>query len=160
MTKSLLPQRRIAARVLKVGVHRVWMDPDSLDEIEKALTAEDIKKLVKERKIWKRPIKGVSRHRARYREIQRRKGRRRGPGKKKGSKKARMGGSMIWVEKIRAIRKILRRLRDEGFISRKDYNHMRRMAKAGFFRSKSHVLTYIGERRLNLRPLEEFQLKK
>ncbi len=160
MTKSLLPQRRIAARVLKVGVHRVWMDPDALDEIEKALTAEDIKKLVDERKIWKKPIKGVSRHRARYREIQRRKGRRRGPGKKKGSKKARMGGSMVWVERIRAIRKILRRLRDEGFISRKDYNHMRRMAKAGFFRNKAHVLVYIRERRLNLKPLEEFSLKK
>jgi len=149
----------MAAEILKVGENRVWMDPDALDEIEKALTKEDIKKLIEERKIWKRPIKGVSRHRARYRELQRRKGRRRGPGKKKGSKKARMGGTMIWVMRIRAIRKILRRLKDEGYISRKVYNRLRRMAKAGFFRNKAHVITYIHERRLNLKPLDDFMKK-
>ncbi|MGQ4892299.1 MAG: 50S ribosomal protein L19e [Candidatus Njordarchaeia archaeon] len=160
MTKSLAPQRRIAASVLKVGENRVWMDPEALEDVEKALTREDIRKLVKERKIWKRPVKGVSRHRARFREMQRRKGRRRGPGKKKGSKSARMGGTMVWVIKIRAIRKILRQLKDEEVITRRVYNHLRRMAKAGFFRNKAHVITYIQERRLNVKPLDEFIKKK
>ena len=160
MTKSLAPQRRIAAHILKVGVNRVWIDPEAIDEVEKALTREDIERLIRERKIWKHPIKGVSRHRARYREIQRRKGRRRGPGKKKGAKKARMGGTMVWVIRIRAIRKILWKLRDEGIITRKVYNHLRRMAKAGFFRNKAHVITYIQERRLNVKPLDEFIKKK
>ncbi len=156
MTKSLLSQRRIAARILKVGENRVWIDPEALDEVEKALTGEEIKKLIEERKVWKRPIKGVSRHRARFREMQRRKGRRRGAGKKKGSKKARMGGTLIWVTRIRAIRKILRRLKDDEVITRRVYNHLRRMAKAGFFRNKSHVITYIQEHRLNLKPLDGY----
>ncbi len=157
MTKSLWPQRRMAAEILGVGVHRVWIDPEAISEVEKAVTKEDIRKLIKERKIWKYPIKGVSRHRAREREIKRRKGRGRGPGKKKGSKYARMGGTMIWVNKIRAIRKILRRLRDAGVIERRTYNKLRRMAKAGFFRSKMHVIGYIKEHRLNLKPIESIE---
>lgn len=157
MTKSLLPQRRMAAEILGVGIHRVWIDPEALDEVEKAVTKEDIKKLIKERKIWKRPIKGISRHRAREREIKRRKGRRRGLGSRKGSKYARMGGSMIWVMRIRALRKILRRLKDAGVIERRVYNKLRRMAKAGFFKSKAHVITYIKEHRLNLKPIESIE---
>ncbi len=157
MTKSLLSQRRLAAEILKIGENRVWMDPDALDEIERAVTKEDIRKLIEERKIWKRPIKGVSRHRARKREEQRRKGRRRGLGKRKGSKKARMGGTKIWVERIRAIRKLLRRLKRVGVIDRRTYNKLRRIAKAGVFRSKAHVIVYIKEKRLNLKPIESIE---
>jgi len=157
MTKSLWPQRRMAAEVLGIGIHRVWIDPEAIDEVEKAVTKEDIRKLIKERKIWKYPVRGVSRHRAREREEKRRKGRRRGPGKKKGSKGARMGGTMVWVIKIRAIRKVLRRLRDTGVIERRTYNKLRRMAKAGFFRNKSHVIGYIKEHRLNVKPIESIE---
>jgi len=157
MTKSLWPQRRMAAEILGIGVNRVWIDPEAVDEIEKAVTKEDIKKLIEERKIWKRPVKGVSRHRAKKREIQRRKGRRRGPGSKKGSKYARMGGSMVWVMRIRAIRKILRRLKDAGIIERRAYNKLRRLAKAGFFRSKAHVISYVREHRLNLKPISSIE---
>lgn len=157
MTKSLLSQRRLAAEILKVGENRVWIDPEAIDEVEKAVTREDIKKLIHEKKIWKRPIKGVSRHRARKREIQRRKGRRRGMGKKKGSKKARMGGSKVWVRRIRAIRKVLWKLKEFGIIDRRTYNKLRRMAKAGVFRSKAHVIVYIKERRLNLKEIESLE---
>ena len=157
MTKSLLSQRKMAAEILKVGINRVWIDPEALDEVEKAVTKEDIKKLIKERKIWKKPVRGVSRHRARERAEKRRKGRRRGPGKKKGAKKARMGGSMVWVMRIRAIRRILRRLKMTGIISQRTYNRLRRLAKAGVFRSKAHVIAYIKEHRLNQKPIESIK---
>jgi len=157
MTKSLLSQRRMAAEILGVGINRIWIDPEALEEVEKAVTKDDIRKLIKERKIWKHPIKGVSRHRARAREEKRKKGRGRGPGSKKGSKYARMGGSMIWVMKIRAIRKILRRLKDAQVIDRRTYNKLRRVAKSGFFRSKMHVISYIKEHRLNLKPINSIE---
>ena len=133
------------------------MDPEALGEIEKAVTKEDIRKLIKERKIWKYPEKGVSRHRARYREEQRRKGRRRGRGKKKGTRWARGGGSMIWVTQIRALRKTLKILKENEYISRRTYNKLRRLAKAGFFRNKAHIITYIREHRLNLKPIEDLK---
>ena len=155
MARKLIPQKRLAAEILGCGVNRVWIDPDAIDEVEMAVTKEDIRKLIKERKIWKRPIKGTTHFRADIRAYKRRKGRRRGPGKKRGSKKTRMGGSYVWVNRIRAIRKILRALKYHGVISPNTYNKLRRMAKAGVFKSKAHVISYIKEHEMNLKPIPE-----
>ena len=56
-------QRRLAAEVLKCGVHRVWLDPDNLEEIKKATTRSDIRNLIKHGLIKARKIKGNSRGR-------------------------------------------------------------------------------------------------
>lgn len=164
MTRKLLLQKRLAAEILGVGIHRIWIDPDYIKDVETAVTKEEIRRLIHERKIWKRPIRGTSHHRANIRAIKRRKGRQRGPGKRKGSKKARMGGSYVWVIKIRAIRRILRALKFSGIITPKTYNKLRRMAKAGVFKSKAHVVNYILEHNLNVKPIptnwkEEILLK-
>lgn len=155
MTRKLLPQRRMAAEILGIGVNRVWIDPDALDEVETAVTRDEIKKLIKERKIWKHPIKGTSHHRANIRAEKRRKGLRRGPGKRKGTKKVRSGGSYAWVIKIRAIRRILRALRNSGIITPKTYCKLRGMAKAGVFKSKAHIISYVKEHNLNVKPIPD-----
>ncbi len=155
MTRRLIPQRRMAAEILRCGINRVWIDPEALSDVEAAVTREEIKKLIKERKIWKRPIRGTSHHRANIRAEKRRKGRRRGPGKRKGSKKTRMGGSYVWVIRIRAIRRTLRALRNAGIITPNTYSKLRRMAKAGVFKSKAHVVSYIKEHGLNVKPIPD-----
>jgi len=155
MTRKLILQRRLAARILKCGINRVWIDPDAIDEVSSAVTSEEIRRLIKERKIWKYPIEGTSHHRANIRAIKRRKGRQRGPGKRKGSRKIRMGGSYVWVIRIRAIRRVLRALKYSGIITPKVYNKLRRLAKAGVFKSKSHVISYILEHKLNSKPIPQ-----
>ncbi|MCR8432866.1 MAG: 50S ribosomal protein L19e [Crenarchaeota archaeon] len=155
MTRKLILQRRVAARILKCGINRVWIDPDATDIVSSAVTSEEIRKLIKERKIWKRPIEGTSHIRANKLAEKRRKGRRRGPGKRKGSYYVRAGGSYIWVTKIRAIRRTLRALKLAGIITPKTYNYLRRLAKAGTFKSKGHVISYILERKLNTKPIPE-----
>ena len=159
MTKPLKTQRRLAAEILKCGETRVWFDPEALDEIEKATTREEIKKLIHERKIWKYPIEGVSHVRANIRAEQRRKGRRRGPGKRKGSKLARMGGKkFLWMIRIRAIRKMLDKLREYEIITRGVHEKLRKKAKAGAFRSKRHVVMYVLEHELNIAPIELLEM--
>jgi len=155
MTRRLLPQKRMAAEILGCGVNRVWVDPEAIDEVETAVTKEEIRRLIKERKIWKRPIKGTSHYRANIRAIKRRKGRQRGPGKKKGSKKTRMGATYVWVVRIRALRRILRALKYAGIITAHTYSKLRRMAKAGVFKSKAHIISYIKEHELNVKPIPE-----
>jgi len=155
MTRRLLPQKRMAAEILGCGVNRVWVDPEAIDEVETAVTKEEIRRLIKERKIWKRPIKGTSHYRANIRAIKRRKGRQRGPGKKKGSKKTRMGSTYVWVVKIRALRRTLRALKYAGIITPHTYSKLRRMAKAGVFKSKAHIIGYIKEHELNVKPIPE-----
>ena len=43
---SLKSQRRLAAEILKIGKNRVWIDPERIDEVEVAITREEIRKLV------------------------------------------------------------------------------------------------------------------
>ncbi|MCK5562869.1 50S ribosomal protein L19e, partial [Candidatus Bathyarchaeota archaeon] len=75
---SLKSQRRLAAQVLKVGANRVWIDPERNDDVEVAITREEIRKLVHEGVIKALPKKGISRVRARVLHKKKKKGLRRG----------------------------------------------------------------------------------
>ena len=136
-------QRRLAAEVLKCGVHRIWLDPDNLEEIKKATTRSDIRNLIKHGLIKARKIKGNSRGRIRKKLLQKKKGRRRGHGSRKGKKTARMPKKRAWIIRIRAIRKYLRELRDKGLIDRKTYRQYYRRAKGGQFKDKAHVKLHL-----------------
>ena len=62
---NLRPQKSMAAKVLKVGVSRVWVDPTRLDEVSLAIRRDDIRKLITMGTIKAKPAQGVSRGRAR-----------------------------------------------------------------------------------------------
>ncbi|MHA2235613.1 MAG: 50S ribosomal protein L19e, partial [Candidatus Thorarchaeota archaeon] len=145
---KLTTQKRLAAHVMKVGKTRVWMDPDFEDEISLAITRDDIRRLVDEGAIQKKPIRGVSRGRARHNLRQKRKGQRSGPGKKKGKATSKLSSKDRWMMKIRPMRKELRKLREEGKITRRVYRELYLKAKGNAFRNTAHLRTYIAERRL------------
>jgi large subunit ribosomal protein L19e len=132
-------QKRIAASVLKCGVNRVWFDPARLSDIENAISREDLRALITDGAIKARQKKGVSRGRARARIAQRSYGHRKGPGKRKGAAGARRPSKTAWVQKIRAIRKVLVELRTAGTITRHLYRILYRKAAGGQFRSVAHM---------------------
>jgi len=82
---SLKSQRLLAAKLLNVGEGRVWIDPDRIEDVEAAITREEIRRLIHEEIIQPLPKKGISRARARVLHEKKRKGLRRGPGRKSGS---------------------------------------------------------------------------
>ncbi len=88
-------QKKMAASILsrkegrEVGIHRVWIDPDYLDEVTNAVQKNDIRQLIEDGVIKAKPIVGTSRSRARKIKIQKSKGRRKGPGSRKGSSNSR-----------------------------------------------------------------------
>jgi large subunit ribosomal protein L19e len=43
---NLTTQKRLAASILKVGVNRVWIDPDEIEEVSRAITRDGIKQLI------------------------------------------------------------------------------------------------------------------
>jgi len=137
--------RRMAAEELKVGVSRVWIDPEATDRLIMVVSREDVRRLIKDGIIRKRPPSTPSRGRARIRHEKRKKGRRRGPGKRKGP---RFDEKELWVNRIRAQRRFLRALRDKGIIDRRTYRRLYRLAKGGFFRSLAHLKLYIREHKL------------
>jgi large subunit ribosomal protein L19e len=132
-------QKRIAASILKCGVNRVWFDPARISDIENAISREDLRGLVTDGAIKAHQKKGVSRGRARARIAQRSYGHRKGAGKRKGAAGARNPSKTAWVQKIRAIRKVLVELRAAGTIDPHMYRVLYRKAAGGQFRSVAHM---------------------
>ena len=66
-------QKRLAARLLKCGVNRVWVNPDYVDQVASAVQTDDIREFIDEGWIRAKPVKGTS-SRARMRQEQKRKG--------------------------------------------------------------------------------------
>lgn len=137
---SLTTQKKIAARVLKCGVSRVWLDPERVNDIAEAITAADIRRLVKEGAIVKEQKKGVSTARKKKIALQKKKGRRKGHGSRK---KSMANEKKHWMKRIRTLRVLLKQLRRDQKIERKTYRGLYRKSKSGFFRSKAHLMNYI-----------------
>jgi large subunit ribosomal protein L19e len=145
---KLSTQRRLAARILGIGVNRVWIDPTKITDVSTAITSDDVKQLIHDGTIKARPERGVSRARARVRIGQRKRGRRRGVGSRRGTARARKPKKVAWIRTVRPLRLMLQELRDKEVIERREYRRLYRMVKGGSFRSKAHLQTYLKEKGL------------
>lgn len=142
---SSMSQKRLAAQLLKVGLTRVWVDPEDTDRVSSAITRGEIRKLIHEGSIRKLPEVGISRGRKRIRRQELSAGRHKGPGSIKGSAAQ---SKRRWVLRIRSIRRRLRALRDKRFITSQVYRKLSLMAKGGAFRSAAHLDEYIDTHKL------------
>ncbi|RLF69314.1 MAG: 50S ribosomal protein L19e [Thermoplasmata archaeon] len=140
---DLTTQRRMAAEILKCGINRVHMNPNSIDDISDAVTRGDIRRLIHEGIIKAKPVKGISSGRKKARLKQKEGGKRKGHGSRKGSKYARFPKKRRWINTIRPIRRMLREYRDNGYISSETYRRYYRHASGGVFRSTSHMRSHM-----------------
>jgi large subunit ribosomal protein L19e len=142
-------QKRMAAQIFSkregrvVGIHRVWVDPDYLDEVADAVQKADVRNLIDDGIIMAKPIVGTSRSRTRKASHQKSKGRRKGQGSRSGSANARSPRKQRWMTRIRAQRRALRKLRDEGSLTSSQYRHFYLKAKGGSYRSIAHMRSNI-----------------
>ncbi len=140
---SLKSQRRLAAKILKVGENRVWIDPDRIDYVEAVITREEIKRLIRENVIQAPAKKGVSRARARVLHEKKKKGRRRGAGVKSGTPHAKISKKHQWMKRIRSLRKKLRELKNRRTITQSVYRKLYALASGGVFKSITDMERYI-----------------
>ena len=145
---KLKTQRRLAADILKCSEKRILFDSSRLEDIKEAITKADIRGLIGTGAITKKPVKGISKVRARKRKKQRRKGRQSGFGSKKGKKTARLTKKKAWENKVRIQRYFVKDLRDKKKLDKKDYRDIYMKIKGGFFRSKRHIKLYLKEHSL------------
>ena len=148
---NLTNQRRLAAAVLDVGANRIYFDPEGVNEVESAITRQEIRKLIKDGVIKAIPLKTTSRGRARVRMAQKKAKRRRGPGSRKGAKFSVVPRKTRWMGRIRAQRRRLKRLRERRTITVSTYRNLYRKAKGGIFRSVAEMERYINENDLRRR---------
>jgi large subunit ribosomal protein L19e len=140
---DLKSQRRLAAQVLKIGQNRVWIDPERADDVEAAITRDEVRRLIHQGTIKASPERGISRGRVRIIHEKKKKGRRSGPGSRTGSSHARVSKKQVWMRKIRALRNKLRTLKAKKMIVENSYQRLYRMAGSGRFESVADLERYM-----------------
>lgn len=130
-SSTLRLQKRLASSVLKCGKNKIWLDPNEGNEIANAnsrkspkqavscqyygegfCSGQNVRKLIKDGLIIRKQQTIHSRARVRKNLEARRKGRHTGRGKRKGTANARLPQKIIWIRRMRVLRRLLRKYRE------------------------------------------------
>jgi ribosomal protein L19E len=134
--------KQIASQILNSGVSRIKILPNAIEDVKKALTRSDIKKLIEEKKIIAVAKKQKMKKERKKKSV------------KKGSAKARKG--VRWEDIVRAQRRLLKKLKEEKKITNQTFKKVYKLIKSGNFSSKSSLLTFLKDQKL----LEETKEEK
>eukprot|EP00428_Durinskia_dybowskii_P024215 CAMPEP_0170243038 /NCGR_PEP_ID=MMETSP0116_2-20130129/21292_1 /TAXON_ID=400756 /ORGANISM="Durinskia baltica, Strain CSIRO CS-38" /LENGTH=192 /DNA_ID=CAMNT_0010493887 /DNA_START=141 /DNA_END=719 /DNA_ORIENTATION=- len=145
MAVSLKLQKRLAASVLKCGKRKIWLDPNEINEIALANSRRNIARLHRDGLIIKKPAVVHSRARVNLRNEAKRKGRHTGIGKRRGTANARLPFKVLWMRRTRVLRRLLKKMRDQGKIDKHIYHSLYMLAKGNQFKNKSVLLEKIHE---------------
>lgn len=146
MFMSVHTVRRLAADLLNVGENRIRINSEGMSEVLSAMTRADVQALIEKGVVKAAPKKGRKKKAAR---------KRRGSGSRKG--RGGVSAKEEWMKKVRAQRKLLRRLLELNALPKEDKRAIYMKVKSGIFRNKKAMITYLKE---NDYVPEEFELPK
>ena len=133
-------QKKLAGKILKTGISRVWLNPEKMEDIDKAITKWDVRKLIK-----KGDIKTIPKKIQVVGHIKKRK---RGMGSVKGKKYAIVPRKRRWISLVRAQRKMLKEFKTLEKLDNANYRKLYNLVKGGMFRSRAHLKLYIEQNKM------------
>ena len=131
-------QKKIASKILKCGVEKVWIDPSN-EKVRQAITRRDIRRFIKEGAIKKIPDK---KRKSKPSKPQQR------MGSRKGTKGARRGKKSSWLRVVRPQRKLIKELKEKKQLTPNTYRKVYKLVKGGMFRSKTHLMNYLEDKKM------------
>ena len=140
---TLRLQKRLAASVLKCGQRKVWMDPNEISDISLANSRQSIRKLIHNGLIVRKHQLMHSRSRVRERHDAKARGNHTGYGKRHGTMNARIPEKLLWMRRIRVLRRLLRRYRAANKIDKHMYAHFYALAKGNRYKTKRVLIEQI-----------------
>ncbi len=135
-------QRKLAARILRVGKTKVWIDPTHISDVKNAITGFDIRKMISQGyiKALKEKVKFPK-------KIKRSK---RSPGRTRGKAGAVYNKKRRWINTVRPLREMLKKLKAERKIDQATYKHTYMLIKGGAFRSRAHLKLHLEQKGVKL----------
>jgi len=128
--------RRLAADIFGVGERKIRFAPDSIKEIEGAMTRADVRGLIEKGLVIKLPVKGRASSRRTVR---------RGPGHRRGPL---FNSKEVWMQKVRSQRAFLKMLIASGALKKETKRDLYGKIKSGILRNKKAFLLYLKENKM------------